>query len=168
MHLVRNSPSPRSGCSLGHREQMNTLSHVLDASQVYGSTPERNRLLRTFRDGKLRTSSMHNTEFLPYDPTNHTEDCAISELEQRRFKCFLSGDVRVNEQAGLTMIHNLLIREHNRVAAILASMHPNRRKWTDEIIYQEARRIVAAEIQHITYNEWLPIILGNETRKLHT
>lgn len=76
------------------------------------------------------------------------------------FSYFGKGDVRVNEQTGLTMIHNLLVREHNRIVEILENMHSNKRKWDDEVLYQEARRIVAAEIQHITYNEWLPIILG--------
>lgn len=67
------------------------------------------------------------------------------------------GDVRVNEQTGLAMVHNLLLREHNRIANILAKLNP---KWSDQIIFQESRRIVAAEIQHITYNEWIPLIIG--------
>ena len=73
--------------------------------------------------------------------------------------CALAGDLRVNEQPTLGSMHALFIKEHNRIARRLKELNPN---WKDEKLYQETRRIVIAEWQHIIYNEWLPQLIGGE------
>lgn len=63
----------------------------------------------------------------------------------------------MNEQIGLTAMHTIWLREHNRIASELKDLNPH---WDGETLYQEARKIVGAEMQHITYAHWLPNILG--------
>jgi peroxidase len=75
-----------------------------------------------------------------------------------------AGDFRANEQPSLTSLHTLWLREHNRIAKKLEYLYGS--KWDDEKIFQEARKIVGALFQHITYNEFLPVVLGKQIMKL--
>jgi peroxidase len=49
------------------------------------------------------------------------------------------------------------MREHNRICDLILSKDPT---FTHEQIYNAARNYVTALIQHITYDEFLPTLLG--------
>lgn len=72
------------------------------------------------------------------------------------------GDGRTNQIISLITLHIVFAREHNRIASILAKLNPSA---SDEWLYQETRRIVIAEIQHITYSEFLPALIGPQQVK---
>lgn len=137
------------------REQISEVTSLLDATNVYGSTTERATWLRTFKDGKLKTSE---GGMLPITNTMDNDGPANSRV-------FGAGDIRANENVALTSVHNLFVKEHNWWAAKIKRA---KRSLTDEQIYQKARMMVESEIQAITFNEFLPLLLGPDAIPAYT
>jgi hypothetical protein len=78
---------------------------------------------------------------------------------------YVTGDVRGNENVELTALQTLFVRNHNLIASELQKEHSD---WTDEQIYQEARKINIAQYQYITYTEYLPDLLGPNALPAYT
>ncbi|MEM9915581.1 MAG: peroxidase family protein [Planctomycetota bacterium] len=137
------------------REFANGITAWLDGSMVYGSDDARAAELRSFTGGKLQAGTdgfMRRNDNL-FENANDTGVYADEDL-------FLAGDIRANEQVGLTTMHEVFFRYHNTIADQLAAENPG---WTDEELYQTARKIVGASVQKITYEEWLPAMLGGSS-----
>ncbi len=119
------------------REFPNTITSFLDASMVYGSDAARAASLRV-EGGKLLLDEQAN---LATDANGR----------------ILAGDVRAGENQGLLSMQTLFAREHNRLVDELAERDPS---LTADELFQAARTRVEAEIQSITYNEYLPMLVG--------
>ncbi|MCB1034317.1 MAG: hypothetical protein KDD47_10850, partial [Acidobacteria bacterium] len=134
----------------GVRQQFNEITAYIDASNVYGSDAARAQELRTL-DGTGRMK-MSAGGFLPFNVNGLPNDPDPNDPT-----LFLAGDTRSNEQVGLTAMHTLFVRDHNWWAGIFDSLFPF---LTGDQIYQLSRGMVSAEMQAVTYREFLPILLG--------
>lgn len=148
--LTRSVYDDTTGTGIIPREQLNLVTQYLDATNTYGSTTARCQWLRTYKNGKLK-SGMGN--MLP------NNDGTVTNAGPAGKNPFVAGDVRGNENVALLSMHTLLMREHNWWCTKIKEMSPN---FTDEQIYQRARIVVEAEVQRITYDEFLPLLLGED------
>jgi hypothetical protein len=165
---------PNTGTSTSNPlQQVNAITSYLDLSNVYGSTQVVADALRTFQGGLLKTSD--NGLLLPLDNTTYFTPAQIAALNMANdsqllpeSQLFAAGDVRANENVELTALQTLFVRNHNLIATELAQQDPTKfgfTSWTDENLYQEARKINIAEEQYITYTQYLPDILGPSAPK---
>jgi len=163
--LTRSRPGLTENCKLGPRTQINEISSYLDANWIYGNDEAIRDRIRLFKGGLLKALPVFREfglkDMLPLKLENPSSGCIRPNDE---VFCFDAGDNRVNEQLVLAVIHTLFMREHNRIVEELSKINPH---WDDEKLYQEGRHIVAAILQHITYNEFLPMILGKDMMQKH-
>ena len=131
------------------RNQTNSITAFIDASFVYGSDLSLTASLRADDgSGQLQTAPGN---LLP------TNGQLALDLEPLNDGLRVAGDVRVNENAALTALQTVFMREHNRLAAAIQAEQPG---ISGDDTFFAAREIVAAQMQAITYNEFLPILLG--------
>ena len=163
--------------SAGVRQQTNEITAYIDGSNVYGSDTARARILRT-NSGHLRMSGGASGEILMGQndfgyPNDHPSGPGIDPTD-----FYLAGDVRANEQIGLTAVHTVFAREHNRLVDDLKSRldggetaliderdalisgQTNGIADESDFLYEAARKIVGAQIQKVTYSEFIPVLVG--------
>jgi peroxidase len=168
--FTRSITDPATGTSTSNpAQQVTEVTSYFDLSQIYGSTQDVADALRTFQGGLLKTSPGN---MLPYDNSTYFTPAQIAALNMANdsqalpeSELFAAGDVRANENIELTALETLFVRNHNLIAGQLQQQHPG---WTDEQIYQEARKINIAEYQDIIYNEWIPAVLGSTALSAYT
>ena len=151
---------------LTQRQQINVLTSYIDGSMIYGSDEELAKRIRKYSGGLLLEGFAKpglQPELPRIFPNENVredgEEPFVACPNPGQNGCFLAGEFRVNEQIVLTVMHTLWFREHNRIARKLAELNP---AWGDEKLYQEARRIVGAVVQKITYRDYLPLIFGKK------
>lgn len=151
--LPRSVFDPATGTDVDNpRQQVNFATTFIDASPIYGSDETTASILRggpTNPGAKLRTSNDINGDAENLLPRNAfgPDPNAL----------YVAGDGRVNDNIVLTAMHTLFMREHNRLVDELATAHPT---WNSEALFQRARKFVGAQMQAITFNEFLPALLG--------
>jgi hypothetical protein len=156
--FTRSEPTPGTGVN-NPRQQTNTIGSYIDASAVYS---DGNTRLEWMREGPVNGSLADNGPrlLLPggYLPRRDARGNAATapamdidgRLRVQPNRAMVAGDVRANENIALTATQTLFAREHNRIVNSL----PSNLNVNDK--FQIARRIVIAEQQYITYNEFLP------------
>lgn len=159
MSLDRSTVAAGTGTSTSNpRQQLNALTAWLDGSMIYGSDAATAKSLRTMVDGKMKLAGdgmlpLNNSQNFPSGTVPMFNGSPTLTSDQM----FAAGEVRANENIELSSLQTLFVREHNRWATILKTKSPS---LTDEELYVRARAIVIGELQSITFNEWLPSILG--------
>nr|XP_022303075.1 thyroid peroxidase-like [Crassostrea virginica] len=154
MQFVRSAPAEEpsrpEACGKDYREQINELTSYIDLGNVYGNSYLVSKAMEAGVYGLMRTSNEGRS--LPRGNPNHCDNGRDGVSY-----CQLAGDKRVNEVPTLGFMHTVFVRFHNAMAKKLKILNPH---WTSNTVYLETRRLLGAITQHITYNEWLPRVIG--------
>ncbi len=142
MHILRTRPDPtRPPGASGPPTYVNTETHWWDGSQLYGSSAEAQRQVRSGKDGKLRLT-----------PDGMIPDQFLEALAEEP-----------GWWVGLAILNTLFAREHNAICDRLRSEYPT---WSDDELFEHARLVNAALLAKIHTVEWTPALISHPTTRL--
>ncbi len=162
----RSATDPNTGTGTNNPLQNpNSITSYFDLSQVYGSDKATDDALRTLSGGLMKTSPgglppLDNTTYFTsaqLAAINAPEGGMANNGPAPTSTLYVTGDTRGNENVELTALQALFLDNHNKIATELHKQNPS---WTDEQLFQEARKLNIAEYQSVIYNEWIPAVLG--------
>jgi len=139
----------------------NQSNHEIDLTNLYGLTPEIARQLRTLDGGLLKSQQINGEEFPPYLCENGLIKPEFSLITVVRFEqqtvetrdqLFAMGSDTSNLQVGFVAHNVLFLREHNRIARLLADAYPN---WDDERLFGTTRNILTVLLMKIVLEDYI-------------
>lgn len=151
----------RGDTNIPRDPRKNSSNHHIDLNQLYGLHRAATAALRAFDGGRLKSRLINGGEFPPHLCENGKIKPEFAPLSAVRFAeltdaqrdtLFATGSDRGNIQIGFTMLTVLFLREHNRVARLLAGHHP---RWDDERLFQTARNILIVLLIKLVVEEYI-------------
>ncbi|XP_069078431.1 dual oxidase 1-like isoform X1 [Pleurodeles waltl] len=139
------------------RHQVNSVTAWIDGSAIYGSSHVWSDALRSFSGGKLVSGPD------PLFPRQTDESLLMwrapdpSTGHRGAGGIYAFGNDRANESPFIQAMSIVWFRYHNHLAGLFAKENP---LWSDEEIFQHARKWVIASYQNIVLYEWLPMFLN--------
>ncbi|XP_062276975.1 dual oxidase 1 [Scomber scombrus] len=138
------------------RTQVNLVTAWIDGSSIYGPSTSWSDSLRSFSRGLLSSGFEWN---MPQEGIGHSMWSAADPAtgENGPQGLYELGNAWANENMFTAAEGIIWFRYHNYVASKLHEEHP---EWSDEKLFQNARKTVVATFQNIVLYEWLPVYLG--------
>ncbi|HEY4631373.1 MAG TPA: peroxidase family protein [Blastococcus sp.] len=164
----------------------NTSTQEIDFCQIYGISEPRTRLLRSLEGGRLKSQQIDGQEYPPFlfERTAsgahavkpefkglHDEDFLLDVLlagvaDRQKDLFFAVGLEHGNSTVGSTALDVLMLREHNRIAGVLAEEYERGRErpaWPrpmtgeelDERIFQTTRMIMTVLLLKLVVEEYI-------------
>uniref|UniRef100_A0A4W3IEX4 NAD(P)H oxidase (H2O2-forming) n=1 Tax=Callorhinchus milii TaxID=7868 RepID=A0A4W3IEX4_CALMI len=139
------------------RVQVNHVTAWIDGSSIYGSSHSWSDALRSFSGGRLASGS---DRLLPKQSEGLVRlwkfaDPSTGQHGLQGLDDF--GNARANESPFLRAESTIWFRYHNYLADQFQTRNPS---WSDEDVFQNARKWVIGTFQHILFDEWLPAFIG--------